>query len=63
MGLIEINGRLVDDPFEMNRNIARCHDEIARLEKAFFLMQEHIAQSRKILDESHELLARLRSIK
>jgi hypothetical protein len=39
MDLIDISGRLVDHPFETNKAIARSFDEIARLEKALFLVQ------------------------
>ena len=63
MALTVINGRLVVDPFEWSSDIARSCDEIARLEKVSLLMQQQIAQTRKVLDESHELLARLSSIK
>ena len=48
MGLIEINGRLVDDPFEMNRNIARCHDEIALGKGVFSNARTHRAKPQNI---------------
>jgi hypothetical protein len=54
-----INGRLQPDPLETNRTIAQAYDEITRLRKARFELQDQLSRSRKLLNEAHGLLAKI----
>ena len=61
------NGRMQPNSFETNRAIIEVYDEIARSlevrsrsQEARFELREQLSRSRRLLDEAHELLAKVK---
>ena len=62
MALTVTRGRPVPDAFDFERVIADAYSEISRLREQDSQLIKQLSRSRKLIEETRELLSRLRSI-